>query len=108
MPRQLLQIHTLIKDFSDSRSGNAQRQCLPRTLMPAAAKAETAPVRTIQQKPLGLCISQRIAVGRGQQHQNHLASLEPHAIDLASLCDKAPSVLYRWIKSLNLGQQCVH
>ena len=26
MPRQLLQIHTLIKDFSDSRGGDAQRQ----------------------------------------------------------------------------------
>ena len=45
--------------------------------MPPAAKTETAPVRTIQQKPLGLCIQQRIAVGRGQQQQNHLTGLKP-------------------------------
>jgi hypothetical protein len=49
MPGQSLQIHTLLKDFFDSRSGNAQRQRLPRTLMPPAAKAETAPIRTIEQ-----------------------------------------------------------
>ncbi|MNX90759.1 hypothetical protein D3C86_1228190 [compost metagenome] len=75
--------------------------------MATSPECEAAAVRAVEQEGIGTVIELRVAIGRGQQHQNDITRVQAYPVDFARRGDKASSVLYRRVESLDLGEQIV-
>ncbi|MCY1391090.1 hypothetical protein D9M71_59220 [compost metagenome] len=73
--------------------------------MAPRTKSEAAPVRAAEQERVGVVVELWVAIGRGQQHQDHVPGIQPCAVDFAGGGDEAAGALYRRVKALHFGQQ---
>lgn len=75
--------------------------------MTPGAEGEAASIRSVESEGVGVVIELWVAVGRGEQHEDHVARVQVFTFDAARRADEAAGILNRGVEALHLGDKLI-